>query len=127
MTKIRPKMKKPVYIIYILFLTFFLTFATKIYALLNEPTFNNYNEAISWVRENYVGETADTSRSSWIKGLYYFQADGKGFLIINMKGKEYIFRGVSRQIWEQFKNDECLGCFYHKHIKGEKYYFHLNK
>ncbi len=91
---------------------------------IKEPAFYTYDQAKAWVRENFSSETTDTSRSSWIRGLEYFYADGKGFLIINMKGKEYIFRGVPKYLWEEFKEAPSLGKFYHARIKG-RYYFNV--
>ena len=41
-----------------------------------------------------------------------------------MKEKEYIFKGVPKYLWEEFKVAPSYGKFYHQFIKG-KYYFYL--
>lgn len=91
----------------------------------NNDKFQTFDEAKDWVKDTYDCETVDTSnKSSWIRAIHYFYADGQGFLIINMKEKEYIFKGVPKYLWEEFKVAPSYGKFYHQFIKG-KYYFYL--
>src|SRR3990167_10104504 len=66
------------------------------------PDFTSYEEAIIWVRANddLTKDSVDTSKSTWIRGAeYYNDGSGDGFLILNMKGKEYIWEGVPIDIW----------------------------
>ena len=92
---------------------------------INNLKFQTFDEAKNWVKNNYKCESVDTSqKSSWIRAIHYFYADGQGFLIINMKEKEYIFKGVPKYLWEEFKVAPSYGKFYHQFIKG-KYYFYL--
>lgn len=94
-------------------------------ALAEPLRFSSWKDAQSYVRKNFRGESIDTSRSSWIYGAEYFYANGEGFLIINMSGKDYIFRGVPESVWEGFRNAPSLGRYYNRYIKG-RYYFQLN-
>lgn len=93
------------------------------------PDFTSYEEAITWVRANddLSKDSVDTSKSSWIRAAeYYTDGSGYGFLILNMKGKEYIWEGVPINIWTGFKNADSFGKYYHQFIKGN-YYLELDK
>jgi len=97
--------------------------ATYLYAS-ERPDFDSYEEAIIWVRanDNFTKDSVDTSKSSWIRAAeYYTDGSGYGFLILNMKGKEYIWEGVPIDIWAGFKNADSFGKYYHQHIKGNYY------
>jgi len=89
-----------------------------------EPQFQTYDEAVEYVRSTYPGESIDTSRSSWITGAEYFEAGGRGYLIIGMQGKDYIFSGVPPEVWEGFKGAPSLGHYYNEEIRG-RYHFDL--
>ena len=86
--------------------------------------FNSYIEAKQIVRsaDLSIQEEAETdgrSANNWIREAKYFADDKKsGYLIINMKGKDYIFDELPYSVWEQFKNSEDLGKAYHRLIKG---------
>lgn len=91
------------------------------------PDFNSYEEAIIWVRSNpsLSKDMVDTSKSSWIRAAEYCtDGSGLGFLILNMKGKEYIWEGVPINVWTGFKKADSFGKYYHRYIKG-KYYMEL--
>jgi hypothetical protein len=83
-----------------------------------EPTFRTYGEAVNYVRSHYWGERFDTSRSSWITSAEYYHADGRGYLILGMNGRPYIFGRVPRAVWNGFKAAPSLGRYYHQHIRG---------
>jgi len=89
------------------------------------PAFSTYDEATEYVRATYDGESIDTSRSSWITGAEYFEAGGRGYLILGMRGKDYIFEGVPPDVWEGFKEAPSLGTYYHEAIRG-RYHFDLD-
>jgi len=91
----------------------------------SQQTFSSFEEAIAFVRRSYRGEFADTSRSSWIRGAEYYEAGGQEFLILNMNGKDYIFRGVPVSVWQEFKSAPSPGQFYNSRIRG-RYHFALN-
>ena len=84
-----------------------------------DPTaFATWDEAIEYVRDTYSVESIDTSRSSWITSAEYFEADGRGYLILGMRGHPYIFSGVPADVWEEFKEAPSLGKAYHALIRG---------
>lgn len=88
-------------------------------------TFSNYEHALNTVEKGSfaIDETTDTSESDWITSAHYVSNDGKkGILVLGMKEKEYIFADIPLQVWEDFKNAESKGKFYHTRIKG-KYNF----
>lgn len=45
-------------------------------------------------------------------------------LIIFDSGKTYVYYGVTREVWDDFKNAESQGKFFNEHIRG-KYEFEL--
>lgn len=88
------------------------------------------NEFRSYSEAQYIVQSADLSiqeeaetdgksKNNWIREAKYFANDrNRGYLIINMKGKDYIFDELPYSVWEQFKNSEDLGKAYHRLIKG---------
>jgi len=84
-----------------------------------EPGFTSYDEAIGCVRSHYPGESIDTRRSSWITSAEYFPAEGRGYLILGMRGRPYIFAGVPPQVWQEFKDAPSLGSYYNQNIRGQ--------
>jgi len=103
-----------------IFVLIFILFTLDSFAL-ESTTFTSYDQAKSWVRTNphFTKDTVDTSKSSWIRGAeYYTDGSGAGYLILNMKGKEYIWEGAPLNVWEGFKEATSFGKYYHKHIKG---------
>ena len=71
--------------------------------------FSNYEHALNTVEKGSfaIDETTDTSESDWITSAHYVSNDGnKGFLVLGMKEKEYIFADVPLQVWEDFKDAE---------------------
>ena len=83
------------------------------------PRFGTYDEAMAFVRRTYDAERIDTSRSSWITGAEYYDAEGHGYLILGMKGKDYIFERVPRGVWEEFKIATSMGSYYNASIRGQ--------
>lgn len=92
--------------------------------------FSNYEEAIEYVRSNPVFnlDKVDTSKSSWIRGAEYCYQNGSdyGYAIFNLQEKEYIHKGVPKEVWEDFKDAESFGSYYNKYLKGE-YTLYLNR
>jgi len=89
--------------------------ATTYCIALESTSFNSYNQAQIWVRTNpnFTKDSVDTTKSSWIRGAeYYTDGSGTGYLILNMKGKEYIWEGVPLNVWEGFKQADSFGFFY---------------
>ena len=87
-------------------------------AFADARSFKSYDEAVHYVRKHYSGESIDTRRSSWITSAEYFPAEGRGYLILGMRGNPYIFAGVPVRVWEGFKAAPSLGKYYNAHIKG---------
>ncbi|UBB90897.1 hypothetical protein J4771_06030 [Candidatus Kaistella beijingensis] len=87
--------------------------------------FNSYIEAKQIVRsaDLSIQEEAETdgrSANNWIReAKYYANNKNSGYLIINMKGKDYIFDELPYNVWEKFKNEDDLGKAYHQMIKGK--------
>ena len=92
---------------------------------IEQTHFSSWSEAINYVRQTYTGEATEAFQSSWIRAAEYYPADGRGYLIINMRGKDYIFKGVPSSVWQGFKSASSPGRYYHDNIKG-RYYFFLN-
>lgn len=83
-------------------------------------SFSSYNEAVSKVKNTYFDveetiNTKDRSKDNWVTSAAY----KGGFLIIGMKGKEYIFDEVPESVWNDFKNSDDLGKFYNQNIKNK--------
>lgn len=83
-----------------------------------EPAFRSYDQAIDFVRSHYQGESINTGRSSWITSAEYFPADGRGYLILGMQGRPYIFASVPEEVWQEFKDAPSLGRYYNQSIRG---------
>ncbi|MEO8255176.1 MAG: KTSC domain-containing protein [Flavobacterium sp.] len=82
--------------------------------------FESYNQVKETIKEtNFEFEDqVNTSRSSWITSAKYFSCDSKtGFLVIGTESEDYIYGGVSIEIWNEFKNSESLGSYYNSTIK----------
>ena len=87
--------------------------------------FASYDEAVNKVENaNFkIEENADVegkSENNWIESAKYFANDEQsGFLIINMKGKEYIFDEVPITVWNDFKSSDDMGKYYNQFIRGK--------
>jgi len=112
------KKKIKIYFYSILFLLCFLQHYS---IALQSTSFTSYDQAQTWVRTNpnFTKDSVDTSKSSWIRGAEYYTDDsGSGYLILSMKGKEYIWEGVPLNVWEGFKEADSFGKYYHRYIRG---------
>ncbi len=91
-------------------------------------TFKSYNQATALVKAAKFKtiETANTSKSTWVKSATYYSCDGKiGYLIILLKSKEYIHANLPYSIWKGFKNASSKGKYYDNNIK-HKYRLKVN-
>ncbi|MGF7231165.1 KTSC domain-containing protein [Arachidicoccus sp.] len=54
-----------------------------------------------------------------------YSCDGnKGFLIVKLKGKKYIYKDVPKNVWNRFKTAKSFGSYYDHYIK-HYYQLHL--
>lgn len=91
-------------------------------------TFKSYSQATNIVKaaKFKIIETANTSKSTWVKSATYYSCDGKtGYLIIMLKSKEYIHANLPYSIWKGFKNAASKGKYYDSNIRY-KYRLNLN-
>ena len=61
-------------------------------------------------------EYGDTSRSSWIRGAWY--DDANDYMVINLKGTNYHYCRFPRSEWNGLLNAPSHGRYYHQNIKG---------
>jgi hypothetical protein len=83
-------------------------------------TFKSYSQATTLVKaaKFKIIETANTSKSTWVKSATYYSCDGKtGYLIIMLKSKEYIHSNVPYSIWKSFKTASSHGKYYDNNIR----------
>ena len=83
-------------------------------------TFRSYSEALTTIQNAKfnITNSVDTSKSSWIEDANYYSCDGvNGFLIIETSKRDYIFKNVPIQIWNNFKNASSFGSFYNRKIR----------
>ncbi len=84
-------MKKAIILLVCLLSSTFISFAqTNCNKLPN--TFKSYSQAITLVKSSKfkINESANTSKSTWVKSATYYSCDGKtGYLIILLKNKEF--------------------------------------
>jgi len=84
-------------------------------------TFTSYDEAITDVHGATFDlvDSANTGQSSFVTSANYYSCDGQsGYLIVGLKGREYIHKDVPVQIWQQFKQATSYGEFYAEFIRG---------
>lgn len=89
--------------------------------------YNNYNEAIKMIKNAKfnVIDNVNTDRSSFIRGASYYSCDNNyGFLIVGIGNRQYLYDGVPRSVWQQFKQSNSFGSFYDRYIRG-RYRFNL--
>jgi hypothetical protein len=85
----------------------------------NQTRFTSYAEAVRIVRSIYDCDVEDVNRSTLVYGAEYCDAGGAhGYLIVNLRGREYIHAGVPRQVWEEFRDAESMGSYYASHLRG---------
>ena len=85
-------------------------------------TFNNYNEALTKVRNAKFSfiDNVNTSRSSFINSAYYYSCDGiTGFMIIGLNNHQYIHKDLPMKIWLSFKSASSFGAFYTQNIRNK--------
>lgn len=105
-------------------LILFSSYASVAYA--ETPHFSSYDQAVSYVQENYKADVINPTSKAIYRAEYY-PADGEGFLIIYFQSnpsKGYIYRGVPEEVWREFKSADSKGKFYNAYIKG-RYRFNL--
>lgn len=105
----------------IIYLSFFLLLFSCKKEIPQPKQFQNYEQVSAYLNDVKfsIDETTDTSESEWITSAHYQSKDGKtGFLTLGMRGKPYHFQNVPVEVWEDFKNAESKGSFYHQKIKG---------
>lgn len=72
------------------------------------------------VRRTYDCEVLEVSRSSVVYGAEYCDAGrAQGYLIVNLRGREYIHAGVPEGIWEEFRDAESMGSYYSSNLRGQ--------
>lgn len=89
--------------------------------------YNNYNEAIKKIKNAKfsVTDRIKTDRSSYIHGASYYSCDNNyGFMIVGVGNRQYLYDGVPRSVWQQFKLARSFGSFYDRYIRG-RYRFNL--
>ena len=89
----------------------------------NLPTsFSSYDEAKQAIEgtDFRIEETVNTSKSSWIRGAYYYSCDGKvGYFLLITDSQDYLYAEVPLDIWYGFKNAESFGRYFNQRIKNE--------
>lgn len=89
--------------------------------------FESYEQAKTIIKDSSFSTKDEMTniKSSWITSASFYSCDGSsGYMIIGMRGKEYLYNGVPFDVWNDFKKADSKGKFYHRHIKG-KYKFKL--
>jgi|688.fasta_scaffold222354_3 hypothetical protein len=83
--------------------------------------FESYEDAISKIKKSSFSfsEKINTIKSSWINTAEYSSCDTqKGFLIININSRSYIYQDLPIEIWKEFKAANSHGKYYNTYIKG---------
>ena len=91
--------------------------------------FSSYDEAISKIKsaDFKINETANTSKSSWIKNASFFSCDSNtGYFILETFKQEYLYSELPYSLWKEFKSAESFGSYYNQKIKNN-YIFLLSK
>lgn len=91
--------------------------------------FETYDKAVDKIKSTHfkIEESANASKSSWIKNASYYSCDGqKGFFILETSKKEYLFSDLPYKVWKDFKAAESFGSFYNENIR-DKYNLSLTK
>ncbi len=91
--------------------------------------FETYDKAVDKIKSTQfkIEESANTSKSSWIKNASYFSCDGQtGFFILKTSKKEYLYADLPYQVWKEFKDAESFGRYYNANIR-DKYNLNLTK
>jgi hypothetical protein len=71
------------------------------------------------VRSTYDCDVQEVSRSSVVYRVEYCEAGHEqGYLIVNLRGREYIHAGVPESVWEEFRDAESMGSYYASNLRG---------
>ncbi len=62
-------------------------------------------------------ESIDTSESSLVSGAWYDKSHS--YMIINLRGTNYHYCGLTNDVWNAFKLTLSKGSFYNNSIKGK--------
>lgn len=112
-------MKHYIFRIFTLYVLLFIISCNKTNEIPN--TFHSYEEVEKILESGNFkeNETTDTSNSSWITLARWQSEDGKnGFLTLGIRGEEYYFQNVPKDVWIGFKEAESKGKYYNSVIKG---------
>jgi hypothetical protein len=93
-----------------------------------ERAFHSYEAAISHFLEKGGAEEI-TPRSTAISRALYFPDSRRRVLLIYFSSnpaKPYIFEGVPKEVWRDFKTARSHGTYYNAHLRG-RYQFRLNR
>jgi hypothetical protein len=85
-------------------------------------SYSSYSQAVSKITNANFSftDSVNTSSSSWITDANFYSCDGeKGFLLIETKKTNYIFKNVPIRLWNNFKKAKSFGKFYNKNIRGK--------
>lgn len=85
-----------------------------------QSNFKSYSEAENKIKKTKftLSESVNTSKSSWIRGAYYYSCDKKfGFFIIKTDKQNYIHKDLPISVWNGFKNANSFGSYYDRNIK----------
>lgn len=87
--------------------------------------FSSYEQAVNAVKRSSFRfqDYRNMSSSGFIDyGKYYSCDNYKGFLILSLNRREYIYRSVPIQVWQNFKNANSFGNFYNYYIRKNANY-----
>ena len=87
--------------------------------------FSSYEQAVNAVKRSSFRfqDYRNMNNSGFIDyGKYYSCDNYKGFLILSLNHREYIYRSVPIQIWQNFKNANSFGNFYNYYIRKNANY-----
>lgn len=86
-----------------------------------QTSFSSYSEAIDVIESTSfrIEENVTTRSSDWMDEANYYSCDGTtGYFIYSTEGREYLYDGVSLNVWQGFKDADSRGSYYVRMIKG---------
>ncbi len=108
-------------LLFLLFIPIFLSCQSQDCSQLPKQ-FTSHSQAVSLIRKATfkIKESANTTKSSWIRGAEYFSCDGKtGYFILVTDSKSYIHKDMTIEVWKEFKNADSFGSYYNLFIKNK--------